>query len=110
MLDAAVITGVAIQTLTGLLVSTGFLLTLFVGFVVIAGFSKFRKRSRTSLVHRNLVDRMDGQGGSIEYLSPDAPRIVPSNVRIALCDGLSILRSPSYIASNILNNLPPSLY
>ena len=74
MLDAAVITGVAIQPLTGLLVSTGFLLTLFVGFVVIAGFSKFRKRSRTSLVHRNLVDRMDGQGGSIEYLSPDAPR------------------------------------
>jgi hypothetical protein len=74
MLDAAVVTGVAIQTLTGLLVSTGFLLTLFVGFVVVAGFSKFRKRSRTSLVHRNLVDRMDGQGGSIKYLSPDAPR------------------------------------
>mgnify|MGYP001278681745 FL=1 len=74
MLDATVMAGAAIQTLTGLLVSTGFLLTLFVGFVVIAGFSKFRKVSRTSLVHRNLVDRMDGQEGSLEYLSPDAPR------------------------------------
>ena len=74
MLDATVMAGAAIQTLTGLLVSTGFLLTLFVGFVVIAGFSKFRKVSRTSLVHRNLVDRMDGQEGSLEYLAPDAPR------------------------------------
>ena len=66
MLDAAVVTGVAIQTLTGLLVSTGFLLTLFVGFVVVAGFSKFRKRSRTSLVHRNLVDRMEVTGAQVE--------------------------------------------
>ncbi|MEE3203032.1 MAG: hypothetical protein VX262_07035 [Acidobacteriota bacterium] len=74
MLDASVVTGVAIQTLMGLLVSTGFLLILFVGFCVVAGFSKFRKISRTSLVHRNLVDQMDDQGGSVEYLPPDAPR------------------------------------
>lgn len=74
MLDASVVTGAAMQTLMGLLVSTGFLLTLFVGFCVVAGFSKFRKISRTSLVHRNLVDRMDGQGGSVEYLPPNAPR------------------------------------
>ena len=74
MLDASVVTGGVIQTLMGLLVSTGFLLTLFVGFLVVAGFSKFRKINRSSLVHRNLVDRMNDQGGSVEYLPPDAPR------------------------------------
>lgn len=74
MLDASVVTGGVIQTLMGLLVSTGFLLTLFVGFLVVAGFSKFRKINRSSLVHRNLVDRMNDQDGSVEYLPPDAPR------------------------------------
>ena len=74
MLDASVVTSGVIQTLIGLLVSTGFLLTLFVGFLVVAGFSKFRKINRSSLVHRNLVDRMDDQDGSVEYLPPDAPR------------------------------------
>ena len=74
MLDASVVTGGLIQTLVGLLVSTGFLLTLFIGFLVVAGFSKFRKINRSSLVHRNLVDRMNNQDGSVEYLPPDAPR------------------------------------
>ena len=74
MLEASVVTGGVIQTLMGLLVSTGFLLTLFVGFLVVAGFSKFRKINRSSLVHRNLVDRMNDQDGSVEYLPPDAPR------------------------------------
>ena len=74
MLDASVVTAGVIQTLMALLVSTGFLLTLFVGFCVVAGFSKFRKTNRSSLVHRNLVDRMNDQGGSVEYLPPDAPR------------------------------------
>jgi len=74
MLDASVVTSGVIQTLVGLLVSTGFLLTLFVGFLVVAGFSKFRKINRSSLVHRNLVDRMNDQDGSVEYLPPDAPR------------------------------------
>ena len=74
MLDASVVTSGVIQTLIGLLVSTGFLLTLFVGFLVVAGFSKFRKINRSSLVHRNLVDRMKDQDGSVEYLPPDAPR------------------------------------
>ncbi len=74
MLDASVVTSGVIQTLIGLLVSTGFLLTLFVGFLVVAGFSKFRKINRSSLVHRNLVDRMNDQDGSVEYLPPDAPR------------------------------------
>ena len=74
MLDASVVTSGVIQTLVGLLVSTGFLLTLFVGFLGVAGFSKFRKINRSSLVHRNLVDRMNDQDGSVEYLPPDAPR------------------------------------
>jgi|TARA_B100000809_G_scaffold265926_1_gene326374 hypothetical protein len=74
MLDASIVTAGVIQTLMALLVSTGFLLTLFVGFCVVGGFSKFRKTNRSSLVHRNLVDRMNDQGGSVEYLPPDAPR------------------------------------
>ena len=74
MLDASIVTAGVIQTLMGLLVSTGFLLTLFVGLLVVAWFSKFRTTNRSSLVHRNLVDRMNDQDGSVEYLPPDAPR------------------------------------
>ena len=59
---------VAIGALLGLVLSTGFLLALFVGFIVIAGFTKFR-RTR-ALVVRNLSDA-DGEPG---YLPPDAPR------------------------------------
>lgn len=72
MLDIDTFIAGAISTLTGLAVSTGFLLALFIGFCVIAGFSKFRKIGQDSLVHRNLVDRMES--GSVQYLSPDAPR------------------------------------
>ncbi len=60
----------AIQTLVALAMSTGFLLALFVGFLVIAGFTKFRKIGPRSLVVRNLADRMGGE--HIHYLSPDA--------------------------------------
>ncbi len=63
--------GGAVQTLMGLAVSTGFLLALFIGFCVVAGFTKFRKTGRGSLVVRNLVDRMDG--ARVRYFSPDAP-------------------------------------
>ncbi len=69
--DADAIVAGAIQALTGLAVSTGFLLALFVGFLVVAGFLKFRKTGRRSLVVRNLVDRMGDT--RFEYLSPDAP-------------------------------------
>lgn len=62
--------GGAVQTLTGLAVSTGFLLALFIGFLVVAGFTKFRKTGRGSLVVRNLVDQMDG--ARVRYLPPDA--------------------------------------
>ena len=63
--------GGAVQTLMGLAVSTGFLLTLFIGFLVVAGFTKFRKTGRGSLVVRNLVDQMNG--ARVRYLRPDAP-------------------------------------
>ena len=59
---------VAIGALLGLALSTGFLLTLFVGFIVIAGLTKFR-RTR-ALVVRNLSD---GANVELSYLRPDAP-------------------------------------
>lgn len=62
---------VAIGTLQGLVVSTGFLLALFIGFLVIAGFSKFRRRNPDSAVVRNLAERL---GSGARYLAPDAPR------------------------------------
>jgi hypothetical protein len=68
--DQSIIGG-AVQTLMGLAVSTGFLLTLFIGFCVVAGFTKFRKTGRGSLVVRNLADQMDG--ARVQYLSSDAP-------------------------------------
>lgn len=68
--DLQSLVGGAVQTLTGLAVSTGFLLALFIGFLVIAGFTKFRKTGRGSLVVRNLVDQMDG--ARVRYLPPDA--------------------------------------
>lgn len=66
--DVQALVGGAVQTLVGLAVSTGFLLTLFIGFLVVAGFTKFRKTGRESLVVRNLVDRMDGE--RVRYLPP----------------------------------------
>lgn len=66
--DQSIIGG-AVQTLMGLAVSTGFLLALFIGFLVIAGFTKFRKTGRGSLVVRNLADQMDG--AKVRYFTPD---------------------------------------
>lgn len=60
---------VAVGALLGLVLSTGFLLALFIGFIVVAGFTKFR-RTR-ALVVRNLPDDVDGE---LSYLPPDAPR------------------------------------
>lgn len=58
-------------TLGGLIVSTGFLLALFIGFIVLLGFPKLRQTGRNTLVVRNLAERM---GGRFRYLPPDAPR------------------------------------
>ena len=62
---------IGIGALSGLAMSTGFLLVLFIGFIVLAGFTKFRKRDSKSLVVRNLAERM---GTSARYLAADAPR------------------------------------
>lgn len=62
---------VAFGALQGLLVSTGFLLALFVGFLVVAGFCKFRRREPGSAIVRNLAECM---GSAARYLPPTAPR------------------------------------
>jgi hypothetical protein len=61
----------ALGTLQGLLVSTGVLLALFIGFCVILNFPKLRPSGRHSLVVRNLDEAV---GRTETYLSPDAPR------------------------------------
>ena len=62
---------IAIGALKGLVYSAGFVLVLFIGFMVIAGRTKFRKSGSNSLVVRSLAERM---GGRARYLSPNAPR------------------------------------
>jgi hypothetical protein len=62
---------IALATLQGLLASTGFLLALFVGFLLVAGLSKLRPRDQRSAAARNLSERL---GTSARYLSPNAPR------------------------------------
>ena len=65
------IQSLVIGMLTGLGMSTIFLLFVFVGFCVIVGFTKHRSIGKTSLVVRSLDDRL---GSGARYLSPDAPR------------------------------------
>ena len=62
---------VLLAAATGLLSSTVFLLTLFVGFCFLAGLPKLRGRNRDSMVVRSLAERIDGK---VTYLSPHAPR------------------------------------
>ena len=62
---------VASGALQGLVLSTGFLLALFVGFLVVAGFCKFRRREPGSAIVRNLAECL---GSGARYLPPTAPR------------------------------------
>lgn len=62
---------IALGALKGLAISTGFLLTLFVGFLLLAGLSKLRQRDPQSAVARNIAERL---GSQTRYLPPDAPR------------------------------------
>ena len=62
---------IAAGALQALIVSTAFLLALFLGFIVLVGFSKFRRTGRNKLVVRDLAERM---GSAFSYLPPDAPR------------------------------------
>ncbi len=65
------ISSIVLGTLQGLIASTVFLLVLFIGFLVIAGFTKIRTRGRDSTVVHSLAERM---GSGAQYLPPDAPR------------------------------------
>ena len=65
------IQSVAVAAMLGLASSTLFLLTLFIGFCVLAGLTKLRRTGRDSLVVRNLTERMNS---GFRYLPPDAPR------------------------------------
>ena len=70
--ESQVLVGGAVQALIGLAVSTGFLLALYCGFLVVVGFTKFRKTGKGSLVVRNLADRMDDS--QMRYFAPDTHR------------------------------------
>jgi hypothetical protein len=63
-----------IGTLTGLGVSTAFVLALFLGFCIILGFPKLRPTTgRRSMVIKSLEERV-GQEAYVRYMLPDAPR------------------------------------
>lgn len=62
---------IAVGTLKGLAMSTGFLLALFVGFLLLAGLTKLRKRDPHSAAARSIAERL---GTGARYLPPDAPR------------------------------------
>ena len=70
-METAEVARIAVYALVGLAVSTGFLLALFVGFLVIAGFSKHRGRPSGSAIVRNIAERL---GTRATYLPPSAPR------------------------------------
>ena len=61
----------AFGVLGGLGMSTVFLLSVFLGFCVLVGFTKHRSIGKASLVVRSLDDRM---GTGARYLTPDVPR------------------------------------
>jgi hypothetical protein len=61
----------ALGTLQGLLVSTGVLLALFIGFCILFNLPKLRPSGRHSRVVRNLDEAL---GLQTSYLSPDQPR------------------------------------
>lgn len=63
---------VALGTLQGLLVSTGVLLALFVGFCVLFNLPKLRASGRHSRVVRSLDEALSD--APQQYLPPDAPR------------------------------------
>ena len=60
-------------SLSGLVLSTLFLLVLFIGFCIVFGLPKVRQTRKGSMVHRSL-DEMIGQEQYAKYLPPDAPR------------------------------------
>jgi len=73
-LSTAEIISLAVGTLTGILTSSAFILALFLGFCIIAGFPKLRPTfGRKSMVVRSLDDLV-GQESFARYLPASAPR------------------------------------
>jgi hypothetical protein len=68
---ASEIQSLVFGVIAGLGLSTVFLLTMFVGFCVLVGFTKHRAIGKASLVVRSLEDRL-GSGAS--YLLHSVPR------------------------------------
>jgi hypothetical protein len=62
----------AFGVLTGLAVSTAFLLALFIGFCVIFGFPKLRPSGGRTRIVRSLEELVGDAPAT--YLPPDAPR------------------------------------
>jgi hypothetical protein len=60
-------------TLQGVVFSTLFLLAAFIGFCIVAGFTKLRPTSATTMVIKSLDERV-GQARFARFLPPDAPR------------------------------------
>ena len=78
-------TDLLVGALQGLGFSTLFLLVAFIGFCIVAGFTKLRRTSRKTLVIKSLDERV-GQERFARYLGPDAPR-----------GRLDILKSPELV-------------
>jgi hypothetical protein len=68
--SASEIQVILVATVTGLISSTTFLVSLFVGFCFLAGLPKLRKSGRGSMVVRNIAEQMTGEA---RYIRPDAP-------------------------------------
>jgi hypothetical protein len=71
--SAADIQDLLFGTLQGVAFSTLFLLAAFIGFCTLAGLSKLRATSATSMVIKSLDERV-GQERFARFLPPDAPR------------------------------------
>ena len=73
-MSTAEIISLAVGTLTGILTSSAFILALFLGFCIIAGFPKLRPTfGRKSMVVRSLDDLV-GQESFARYLPASVPR------------------------------------
>jgi hypothetical protein len=73
-LTPADIIDLTVGLLTGVGSSTVFILALFLGFCIIAGFSKTRPTTgRGSMTVKSLEEKV-GQGAYVAYMPPSAPR------------------------------------
>jgi hypothetical protein len=71
-MSAVDIQNLGIGTLQGVILSTVFVLILFIGFCVIVGFTKTKKTAGNSPVVKSLDEAVSRQ--PVAYLAPTAPR------------------------------------